>query len=360
MPLKTELLSHHSSNPLEASPTDSRKPGYHRQLANSSRLTHVTGKTSEDDDISYYEDYVETTTKPASKNSRPSQREKFVSLDSSDDDDQIMLDEYEVPEVVVQQQRPEKPPSRQQKHQPVQEQDPDGDLPNDDDGMEEDAYELDESDEETTIELKSPEEQQEIREEIQDLEDKVPELNEDYSIIDRLGTGTFSSVYKAIDLHYHDKWDNTTWHGSHPPASSAYYQSAPRPQGQKVYVAVKRIYVTSNPERIRNEIAVLLECRGCRHTSQLITSFRDKDQVVVVMPYQRNIDYRVSATFAAPICCTDQGAGLLPVFTHARYKIIFPLSLPCPARRSRSKHHSPRCQTSQLPVRPSNRHRYTM
>ncbi|THV03365.1 kinase-like protein [Dendrothele bispora CBS 962.96] len=155
---------------------------------------------------------------------------------------------------------------------------------------EEEEEDLD--DDENTLVLKSPEEQEEILNEISDLEAVVPDLSTDYKLIDRLGTGTFSSVYKAIDLHYHTKWDNAPWHGYHPPSSSAYYQSIPRETGRNVYVAIKRIYVTSSPERIRNEIAILDECRGCRHVSQIITAFRKDDQVVLILPYQRNDDFR--------------------------------------------------------------------
>jgi len=160
----------------------------------------------------------------------------------------------------------------------------------------EEEDEVDDDDEENTLALKSHEEQAEILNEIADLESAVPDLSSDYKLLDRLGTGTFSSVYKAIDLHYHTKWDNTPWHGHHPLSSSAHYQSLPRETGRNVYVAVKRIYVTSSPERIRNEISILDECRGCRHVSQIITAFRKDDQVVVVLPYQKNDDFRVRFT----------------------------------------------------------------
>ncbi|KAL1762399.1 kinase-like protein [Schizophyllum commune] len=146
------------------------------------------------------------------------------------------------------------------------------------------------TDEETTILSKPPAERADIVAEIEDLTRNVPALAEDYELLDRLGTGTFSSVYKALDKHYHSKWDNRAWHGHHPPASSAHYQSVRR-EG-RVYVAIKRIYVTSGPERIRNEIAIMEECRGCRHVSQLITAFRHQDQVVAIMPYHRNEDFR--------------------------------------------------------------------
>lgn len=152
----------------------------------------------------------------------------------------------------------------------------------------------DDGEEERTILLKPPDEQEQIAEEILDLEEAVPQLREDYKIVDRLGTGTFSSVYKAIDLWYHTKWYNNPWHNLHPPSSSAYYQSEPRPKGSKAFVAIKRIYVTSGPDRIRNEISIMDDCRGCRHVSQLVTAFRHRDQIVVVMPYHKNDDFRVS------------------------------------------------------------------
>src|SRR5258706_14145385 len=102
------------------------------------------------------------------------------------------------------------------------------------------------------LDLKSPKEQAEIEEEMEDLAQKVPQLADDYELLDRLGTGeanpfyvttslcsnqisvtgTFSAVYKAIDLHYHKKWDNTLWHGKHPPHTSAWYQSRTRQPGK--------------------------------------------------------------------------------------------------------------------------------
>ncbi len=152
-----------------------------------------------------------------------------------------------------------------------------------------------EIDEEMSLYLRPRDEQEEIELEIDDLEQAVPSITQDYKLIDRLGTGTFSSVYKAIDLGYHGKWDNSSWHGVHPRESSAHYQSALRPPGTKAFVAIKRIYVTSNPERIRNEISILETCRGARHVSQLITAFRHEDQVVVIMPYHPHEDFRVRA-----------------------------------------------------------------
>jgi hypothetical protein len=149
------------------------------------------------------------------------------------------------------------------------------------------------TDEEMSIHLKTSEEREEILGEIADLESAVPQLSMDYQIVDRLGTGTFSSVYKAIDLGHHIKWDNSSWSESPPPSSSARRRTTSHPR--RVFVAIKRIYVTSSSERIRNEISIMDDCRGCRHIAHLITAFRHQDQVVVVMPFQRNDDFRVSS-----------------------------------------------------------------
>lgn len=163
------------------------------------------------------------------------------------------------------------------------------------------------TDEERTIYSKKPEERSQIEEEIRDLEKSVPMLKKDYKLVDRLGEGivfhchwtfysltpqpgTFSSVYKALDIN-HTVYYNSPWRGNHPTPSSAFYQSAP--PTSKFFVALKRIYVTSSPARIMNEISILEDCRGCRHVAQLITAFRCHDQVVAVMPYFRNADFRV-------------------------------------------------------------------
>lgn len=159
--------------------------------------------------------------------------------------------------------------------------------------------------------IKPPDEQHDIQIEMSDLEHAVPSLAENYHLVDRLGSGTFSSVYKAVDLNY-EKYDNTAWERTTyplPTVAPFYVKSGSEVrvyvQGEdekkrdsgRVYVAVKRIYVTSGPERVRNELAIMEDCLGCRHISQLITAFRYRDQVVAVMPYCRNDDFRVRASY---------------------------------------------------------------
>ncbi|GAA6030176.1 hypothetical protein JCM8097_009299 [Rhodosporidiobolus ruineniae] len=139
----------------------------------------------------------------------------------------------------------------------------------DDDEQEDEDEEMDDS--------RSEGEVQAINFEMDGLEKAVPALAQKYRLVDRLGEGTFSSVYKAIDIHNHH-FDNSSW----------------QPSGKKgkVYVAVKRIYVTSSPDRIRNELEILHDLRGSRNVAYLIDAMRHEDQVLAVMPFNRHQDFR--------------------------------------------------------------------
>ncbi|KIM63697.1 hypothetical protein SCLCIDRAFT_1214088 [Scleroderma citrinum Foug A] len=265
------LLSQHSSNPLEVGSSDPRNRAYHNEYVAARRANGTRNFTSEEGGhhtLTGYRNHLAQLCESSSLKQKQEEAHMMIDLDEgmeSEDD----INSIDCPEDIC-------------------------DLidadEQDDDGHDPDAQ--GETDEEMSIHLKPPEERQEIQLEVANLIAAVPQLSEEYKIVDRLGTGTFSSVYKAIDLWYHTKWDNTPWHGHHPPPSSAHYQSVPYPKGSKVFVAVKRIYVTSNPERIRNEISIMQDCRGTRHTCQLITAFRHQDQVVAIMPYHRNEDFR--------------------------------------------------------------------
>ncbi|KAI0065867.1 kinase-like protein [Artomyces pyxidatus] len=269
--MATTFFSQHSSNPLEVSSSDARN---NAALSMYKRAKDDAGIDRDSDDpIGGYDDaeiegyqshLAQLFPNHASMQARRTRGEPEQLIDLDEDmqsDDELEKDGMDGSEAS----------------------DDDSDVDGDADG---------EVDEEMSLYLKPREEQEEIEAEIAELECAVPMLNDDYKLVDRLGTGTFSSVYKAIDKGYHTKWHNSVWHGSHPPSSSAFYQSVRPPPGSKVFVAIKRIYVTSSPERIRNEITIMETCRGARHVSQIITAFRDEDQVVAVMPFHRNEDFR--------------------------------------------------------------------
>lgn len=58
-------------------------------------------------------------------------------------------------------------------------------------------------------------------------------------------------------------------------------------------VALKKIYVTSSPHRILNELELLHELRNSPYICPLLTAFRHLDQVVAVLPYFRHLDFRL-------------------------------------------------------------------
>ncbi|TDZ14554.1 Cell cycle serine/threonine-protein kinase hsk1 [Colletotrichum orbiculare MAFF 240422] len=127
------------------------------------------------------------------------------------------------------------------------------------------------------------------------LQDTFPGFRQKYRLIKRIGEGTFSTVYKAEDIlydRYNNDWDierdDNKW--STPPLSSR-ERSAPR-SSRRRYVAIKKIYVTSSPMRILNELELLHDLRNCPAVCPLITAFRDTDQVVAILPYFRHEDFR--------------------------------------------------------------------
>ncbi|ORX41053.1 kinase-like domain-containing protein [Kockovaella imperatae] len=108
-----------------------------------------------------------------------------------------------------------------------------------------------------------------------------------YKAVDRLGEGTFSSVFLARDL-FHTKYDNEYWTGNKAQqVYTEYFGEDPT-----IRVALKKILVTSSPVRIENELSILESLRGSRNVSKLITAFRQDDQVIIVMSYHPCDDFR--------------------------------------------------------------------
>jgi len=83
-----------------------------------------------------------------------------------------------------------------------------------------------------------------------------------YTPIEKVGEGSFSVVYKALD----------TESGRH--------------------VAIKAITKTSSPARILEELMFLKALGGKKNCMGLLGCFRQEDQVVAVSPYFESIDFR--------------------------------------------------------------------
>ncbi|RKP13515.1 kinase-like domain-containing protein [Piptocephalis cylindrospora] len=122
-----------------------------------------------------------------------------------------------------------------------------------------------------------------------------PQLADRYCLIGKLGEGTFSSVYKAKDVH-HWRYDNSAWKEGDDVAASANDEAlrrSRRTQEQAQYVAIKRVYVSASPDRVANEVAILRDLRGVPNVTSVITALRHQDQVCVILPYHPHDDFRI-------------------------------------------------------------------
>ncbi|RAH48396.1 serine/threonine protein kinase CDC7 [Aspergillus brunneoviolaceus CBS 621.78] len=144
-----------------------------------------------------------------------------------------------------------------------------------------------------------------VKEDMKRLEDTFPGISDRFRLVNRIGEGTFSTVYKAEDLlydHYQNDWDTfqhirddnltnlpTKRRRVEGESNRIFSVKRRRPR----YVALKKIYVTSSPLRIQNELELLHDLRGCRSVCPLITAFRYQDQVVAVLPFFPHTDFRI-------------------------------------------------------------------
>ncbi|KAI1767174.1 kinase-like protein [Hypoxylon sp. FL1150] len=134
-----------------------------------------------------------------------------------------------------------------------------------------------------------------VQHDMEKLEATFPSIKDKYRLIKRIGEGTFSTVYKAEDVQYHqyeNSWDldaaESQWQP--PPLKGV---SHPRSNTNKPkFVAIKKIYVTSSPSRILNELELLHDLRDSHSVCPLITAFRHADQVLAILPYFRHQDFR--------------------------------------------------------------------
>ncbi|RUS19993.1 kinase-like domain-containing protein, partial [Endogone sp. FLAS-F59071] len=145
-----------------------------------------------------------------------------------------------------------------------------------------------------------------VMEEMAKFVESFKGLGEQFKLVDKIGEGTFSSVYKAVDLQ-HDQYDNSQWVSDSEDENEGVLgldddntrrgqllgSKRKRPADSRgKYVAIKRIYVTSSPMRIENEISILHDLSGSDCVVPLITAFRQEDQVVVVLPYFKHDEFR--------------------------------------------------------------------
>ncbi|OAD75426.1 hypothetical protein PHYBLDRAFT_123890 [Phycomyces blakesleeanus NRRL 1555(-)] len=119
-----------------------------------------------------------------------------------------------------------------------------------------------------------------------------------YKLVDKIGEGTFSTVYKAIDIR-HERYKNEDWEAQLISGASVGRKIRGREgatdaqiKNRSKFVALKRVYATSSPKRIASEIEVLQQLRGCPCITPLITAFRQQEEVFVVLPYIQHDEFK--------------------------------------------------------------------
>ncbi|OWB84501.1 hypothetical protein B5S33_g3148 [[Candida] boidinii] len=147
----------------------------------------------------------------------------------------------------------------------------------------------------------------EIKLEMETLIDCFPGLSSRYKLLDKIGEGTFSTVYKAQDLQSisdknsgHTNWNSPpvkkrqkiSSSNSSPNFDDINQRRKESTNNKIPIVALKRIYVTSSPQRIYNELQLLHSLVGCPNVAPLIDAIRHEDQVIAVLPYYRHADFR--------------------------------------------------------------------
>lgn len=129
-----------------------------------------------------------------------------------------------------------------------------------------------------------------VLEEMNKLEECFPVLSSSYRLIDKIGEGTFSTVYKAEALNGAVQLGLDMWKS--PPLKKARQKTSKKPKRKNPVVALKQIYVTSSPNRIFNELNLLYMLTGNSQVAPLLDVLRHQDQVLAILPYYQHADFR--------------------------------------------------------------------
>ncbi|KAI8997593.1 kinase-like domain-containing protein [Pilobolus umbonatus] len=138
------------------------------------------------------------------------------------------------------------------------------------------------------------------RREFEYLRTSVKGLNKYYRLTQKIGEGTFSTVYKATDTR-RDLYENKHWEDDLFLTASCLAEQQDRYISKQIlsksmsqFVAVKHIYSTSSPLRIAKEIQLLELLRGRPCISPLITAFREHKDIFLIMPYIQHDDFKTT------------------------------------------------------------------
>ncbi|KAK2877833.1 hypothetical protein FQN49_001151 [Arthroderma sp. PD_2] len=149
------------------------------------------------------------------------------------------------------------------------------------------------SSEVNALEEEEVEQDEAVIEDMRKLEENCPQIARRFRLISRVGEGTFSTVYKAEDLTFDSARFTAELADLDYDAKIERRRKLGIRWTERQYVALKKIYVTSSPARVLNELQILNDLRGHKSVCHIKTAFRFADQVIAVLPYFPHVDFRL-------------------------------------------------------------------
>ena len=119
--------------------------------------------------------------------------------------------------------------------------------------------------------------------------EKVPQVRENFSVVEKLGEGTFSKVYKAVRLPPKEDDDDQQQQQSTPPSSSS--SSSETAEARPSY-ALKYITPIVKPARVAKEIRFLRDLQGQSNVVQLVSCFFNAGHTVLVLPIHEHVRFQ--------------------------------------------------------------------
>ena len=127
---------------------------------------------------------------------------------------------------------------------------------------------------------------------MQKLETNFPILATDYRLIDKIGEGTFSTVYKAESLTGKIRLGSDIWKSPPLKRNKRNILNFQQSRKKESYSCLKTNLCHVFPNRIFNELHLLYMLSGNSRVAPLLDVLRFQDQIVAILPYYNHCDFR--------------------------------------------------------------------
>ncbi|RHZ75991.1 hypothetical protein Glove_208g138 [Diversispora epigaea] len=110
---------------------------------------------------------------------------------------------------------------------------------------------------------------------ISQLLENFPDMKDKYKVIEKVGSGSYGSVYKALNLKYKNYRKTRSQQKRKNEETDDYYK----------YIAIKKIVAICGVDLIKNEISILKAIKGQENIIYLLSAFRCKDEIIIITPH---------------------------------------------------------------------------